>query len=115
SGSQGLAEVDGPGGRGLQTDQRVPARGTLRPHLTEPQGRRVNPGEYRRRLRPRHAAVLRQLRPHRAGSLKELETHLFLAQRVGPCNNGQTEGLLSEADQIGRMLRSLLGKLSPKP
>jgi four helix bundle protein len=49
------------------------------------------------------------------GSLKELETHLILAERVGACPTGSTEALLAEADELGRMLRALLNKLSPKP
>ena len=66
---------------------------------------------YGRGTRPSYASFVRIAQ----GSLKELETHLFLAQRVGLCTDREIEGLLSEADEIGRMLRSLPGKLSPKP
>lgn len=48
------------------------------------------------------------------GSLKELETHLILAERVGACPSGSIDPLLAEADEIGRMLRTLLTRLSPK-
>ena len=66
---------------------------------------------YGRGTRPSYASFVRIAQ----GSLKELETHLILAQRVGLCTDRDTEGLLGEADEIGRMLRSLLTKLSPKP
>lgn len=68
---------------------------------------------YGRGTRPSYASFVRIAQ----GSLKELETHLILAQRVGFCTQGDTGGLLVEADEIGRMLRSLLTKLSlsPKP
>ena len=49
------------------------------------------------------------------GSLKELETHLLLAERVNICPPGSTDTVLAEADELGRMLRTLLTKLSPKP
>jgi four helix bundle protein len=49
------------------------------------------------------------------GSLKELETHLILAERVGVAKSGSTDPILSEADELGKMFRSLLSKLSPKP
>ena len=48
-------------------------------------------------------------------SLKELETHLMLAERIGLCAKGSTADLLAEADEIGRMVRTLLTRLSPKP
>ena len=66
---------------------------------------------YGRGTRPSYANFVRIAQ----GSLKELETHLILAQRIGFCTDRDTEGLLGEADEIGRMLRSLLTKLSPKP
>lgn len=51
------------------------------------------------------------------GSLKELETHLMIAERVGATKTGSVDAILSEADELGRMLRSLLTKLAsdPKP
>jgi four helix bundle protein len=47
------------------------------------------------------------------GSLKELETHLLLAERVGVAPPGSTTALLGNADELGRMLRALLTKLTP--
>lgn len=41
------------------------------------------------------------------GSLKELETHLILAQRVGLTPKEQLDPNLTQADRLGRMLRSL--------
>ena len=50
------------------------------------------------------------------GSLKELETHLILAERVKAAPKGSTASLLEDADQIGKMLRSLINTLkTPKP
>ena len=66
---------------------------------------------YGRGTRPAYANFIRIAQ----GSLKELETHLILAERVGFCVAADTEGLLAEADEIGRMLRALVSKLSPKP
>lgn len=65
---------------------------------------------YGRGTRPAYASFVRIAQ----GSLKELETHLMLAARVGCCSVASSEPLLSEADEIGRMLRALLNKLSPK-
>lgn len=45
------------------------------------------------------------------GSLKELETHLILAERVGVTPPGSTEALPDKADELGRMLRSLISKV----
>lgn len=66
---------------------------------------------YGRGTRPAYISFLRIAQ----GSLKELETHLLLAERVGLCLPGSTDPLLADADELGRMLRSLLTKLSPKP
>ncbi len=55
------------------------------------------------------------------GSLKELETHLILASRVGIVSPDVIEPLLADADVLGRMLQTLIGKLAnpqsqiPKP
>ena len=46
------------------------------------------------------------------GSLKEFETHLLLCSRVGLTNQEQVAPLLKSADEIGKMLRSLIKKLS---
>ena len=45
------------------------------------------------------------------GSLKELETHLILAERIGATPSGSTDPLLEDADELGRMLHSLIAKL----
>ena len=45
------------------------------------------------------------------GSLKELETHLILAERVNVTPHHSTEALLDQADELGRMLRSLISKV----
>jgi four helix bundle protein len=49
------------------------------------------------------------------GSLKELETHLILASRIALATTASIDPLLEEADQIGRMLRSLIRSLRPLP
>jgi len=49
------------------------------------------------------------------GSLKELETHLILAERIGLTGPGSTETLLGKADELGRMLNSLISKLRSRP
>jgi hypothetical protein len=47
--------------------------------------------------------------------LKELETHLLIAQRVGHCTSASTDAVLSRTDELGRMLRALIVRLtSPK-
>ena len=45
------------------------------------------------------------------GSLKETETHLILAGRVGACPEAHITPVLTEADEVGRMLRALIVKL----
>src|SRR5688572_23207531 len=45
------------------------------------------------------------------GSLKELETHLLLAERVNLTNSAALERLLSECEEAGKMLRSLIRAL----
>jgi four helix bundle protein len=45
------------------------------------------------------------------GSLKELETHLLLAERVQLVPAGALNPLLSNCDELGRMLRSLIRSL----
>lgn len=50
------------------------------------------------------------------GSLNELETHLILAERLEIAASGSTDALLTETDELGRMLRALIASvLSPKP
>lgn len=45
------------------------------------------------------------------GSLKELETHVLISVRVGFITASASEPLLSEADEVGRMLRALIVSL----
>lgn len=66
---------------------------------------------YGRGTRPSYGSFVRIAQ----GSLKELETHLILAERVGMAKAGSAERILADADELGKMLRSLLNKLSPKP
>ena len=42
------------------------------------------------------------------GSLKEQETHILIAARVGLSDDGEGAVLLSQCDELGRMLRSLI-------
>jgi four helix bundle protein len=48
------------------------------------------------------------------GSLKELETHVLLSTRVGLMPEVDSGRLLGQADEIGRMLRSLVRSLQKK-
>lgn len=48
------------------------------------------------------------------GSLKELETHCLLAERVKLLNNQSSSELLSEADEVGKMLGGLIRRVSEK-
>lgn len=48
------------------------------------------------------------------GSLKELETHLILAGQVDLVVPARVAPILSSADEIGRMLRSLIRRLQSK-
>jgi four helix bundle protein len=45
------------------------------------------------------------------GSLKEVETHFIVAEKLSYLTSAQTNGLLSQTDEIGRMLGSLIRKL----
>jgi four helix bundle protein len=45
------------------------------------------------------------------GSLKELETHLIVATRLGFLDPSTEAKLLQDADDVGRMLRSLIRRL----
>ncbi len=49
------------------------------------------------------------------GSLKELETHLVISGRVGLMPDAEMARLLGAADEIGRMLRSLVRSLQQRP
>jgi len=46
------------------------------------------------------------------GSLAELETQLFIAQRLGYLDEAGLQVATVQADEIGKMLRSLHKKLS---
>ncbi|MDQ6432878.1 four helix bundle protein [Mesorhizobium sp. LHD-90] len=48
------------------------------------------------------------------GSLKELETHLVISGRVGLMPDTDVARLLSQADEIGKMLRSMVRSLQQK-
>ncbi|RWM19593.1 MAG: four helix bundle protein [Mesorhizobium sp.] len=48
------------------------------------------------------------------GSLKELETHLILSGRVGLMIEVDVVRLLGQADEIGKMLRSMIRSLQQK-
>lgn len=48
------------------------------------------------------------------GSLKELETHLIIAGRVGLMPENAAKALLRAADEIGRMLRSMVRSLQKR-
>ncbi|HEV2081688.1 MAG TPA: four helix bundle protein [Brevundimonas sp.] len=45
------------------------------------------------------------------GSLKEAETHLLLGVRVGLVTETASAPILTQADELGRMLRALIVKL----
>ncbi len=48
------------------------------------------------------------------GSLKELETHVILATRLTYIGAEIESGLLSETDEIGRMLRALIRSIQSR-
>ena len=48
------------------------------------------------------------------GSLKELETLLLLSERVGITTRENVEPLLGAAEEVGRMIRALIGSLQRK-
>jgi four helix bundle protein len=48
------------------------------------------------------------------GSLKELETHLILSARVGLLSEAELTKLLKSAEEIGKMLRSMVRSLQQK-
>jgi four helix bundle protein len=45
------------------------------------------------------------------GSLKDLETHFIVSEKLSYLTEAQTERLLTQTDEIGRMLGSLIRKL----
>ena len=45
------------------------------------------------------------------GSLKELETHIIISEKLIYLTPSQTKRLLSQTDELGRMLGSLIQKL----
>ena len=48
------------------------------------------------------------------GSLKELETHIILCGEVGLMVESEVANLLGQADEIGKMLRSMIRSLQQK-
>jgi len=48
------------------------------------------------------------------GSLNELETYLLLAERVGLTKPGSCADALKQADQLGKMLSSLIRSVSKR-
>ncbi len=48
------------------------------------------------------------------GSLKELETHLILSEKVGLLVEKELVRLLNKAEEIGKMLRSMIRSLQRK-
>ena len=45
------------------------------------------------------------------GSLKELETHFIVSEKLAYLTSAQTERVLSQTDELGRMLGALIRKL----
>lgn len=66
---------------------------------------------YGRGTRPSYISFLRIAQ----GSLKELETHMILALRVGLAQSAPVDNLLAETDRLGRMMRTLLKRLTAEP
>ena len=66
---------------------------------------------YGRATRPAYVNFLRIAQ----GSLKELETHVILAHRLGFVARTESDVILDETEQLGRMLRSLIVKLQDSP
>ena len=62
---------------------------------------------YRRNSKGEYVQFLRIAQ----GSLKELETHLMLSARVKLCIESNIAPLLKEAENLGKMLWSLMQKL----
>lgn len=60
-----------------------------------------------RGTRAAYAGFLRIAR----GSLREVETHLILAKRLGMADGDQVDAFLIDADEIGRMLHTLIARL----
>ena len=60
-----------------------------------------------RGTRAAYASFLRIAR----GSLREVETHLMLAGRLGMADSADVEMLLSECNEIGRMLHAIILRL----
>jgi len=49
------------------------------------------------------------------GSLKELETHFIVSEKLSYLTAAQTERLLTQTDELGRMLGSLIRRLKLSP
>jgi len=48
------------------------------------------------------------------GSVKELETHLIIAGRLDLASSSETEMLLANCDELGRMVRGLIRSLQER-
>jgi four helix bundle protein len=48
------------------------------------------------------------------GSVKELETHLIIARRLDISPSNESDTLLAQCDELGRMVRSLIRSLQDK-
>ncbi|MBX9614480.1 MAG: four helix bundle protein [Caulobacteraceae bacterium] len=66
---------------------------------------------YGRSTKPAYLSFLRISQ----GSLKETETHLILASRLSICDEEVVTGILSQTDELGRMLRGLIVSLEARP
>ena len=70
-------------------------------NMAEGQGR-VSPGEFR------------QFLGHARGSQYELETQLLLARDLGMIDGSKLDGLLTKANEVGKLLNGLLRSLDRK-
>ncbi|MBY3135874.1 four helix bundle protein [Rhizobium laguerreae] len=48
------------------------------------------------------------------GSLKELETHMLISHRIGLIDESEFGQMTGKCDEIGRMIRALIGSLQEK-
>src|SRR6186713_2218352 len=82
------------------TSQARRAAASVPANIAEGYGRRQGPASYGQFLK-----IAR-------GSLKELETHLLLAERVGVASPSSCAEALARADELGKMLGSLIRTVS---
>ena len=62
-----------------------------------------------------HKAEFRQFLFIALGSLAELETQLIIAYELGYLDSAQKAKIIEEMDVLGKQMRSLVSKLTPKP